>query len=167
MKSTQKSELSFPLWFRLKTITSNTESQLGFEHRTVSPTLDCDLVWSGLIWTGKDLSTLNWSCQDLSGLLYMGLVWTSLVCTSVDWSGMVWTSLQWSELWPTSPYLPLLHWYLNKRNGWFGQVSYDFTMPHSRLTLSLLAPGLDRSWSECCWFQLEPVGPDMLRPTPG
>lgn len=35
------------------------------------------------------------------------------------------------------------------------------------LTLSLLAPGLDRSWSECCWFQLELVGPDMLRPTPG
>lgn len=34
-------------------------------------------------------------------------------------------------------------------------------------TLSLLVPGLERSWSECCWFQLEPVGPDMLRPTPG
>ena len=43
----------------------------------------------------------------------------------------------------------------------------NFASPHSKLTLSLLAPGLDRSWSECCWFQLEPVGPDMLRPTPG
>lgn len=35
-------------------------------------------------------------------------------------------------------------------------------------TLSLLlAPGLERSWSECGWFQLDPVGPDTLRPTPG
>jgi hypothetical protein len=34
-------------------------------------------------------------------------------------------------------------------------------------TLSLLAPGLDRSCSECCWFQLQPVGPETLRPTPG
>lgn len=42
---------------------------------------------------------------------------------------------------------------------WISSVSW--------LTLSLLPPGLDRSWSECCWCQLEPVGPDMLRPTPG
>lgn len=35
------------------------------------------------------------------------------------------------------------------------------------LTLSLLALGGFRSWSRCCWFQLEPVGPDMLRPTTG
>lgn len=42
-----------------------------------------------------------------------------------------------------------------------------FSLLISPLTLSLLAPGLERSWSECCWFQLEPVGPDMLRPTPG
>lgn len=35
------------------------------------------------------------------------------------------------------------------------------------LTLSLLALGRDRSWSEGCWVQLEPVGPDMLRPTTG
>lgn len=39
--------------------------------------------------------------------------------------------------------------------------------PEHTLTLSLLAPGRDRSWSECRWFQPEPVGPDRLRPTTG
>lgn len=42
-----------------------------------------------------------------------------------------------------------------------------FRHQHVSLTLSLLPPGPDRSWSERCWFQLESVGPDMLRPTAG
>lgn len=48
------------------------------------------------------------------------------------------------------------------------QHSYSKTLHvHDRLTASRLLPGLEISSSERYWAQLDPDGPDTLRPTPG